>query len=61
MVNVGGDIVTVCNGFPGQEKYLFKLSCINDNCTWDKMAQELKTPRTKCSALNIPYDYANCN
>ena len=61
MVNVGGDIVTVCNGYLGQEKHLYRLSCINNVCTWDKMAQELKTPRTKCVALNIPYNYANCN
>ena len=40
---------------------IFKFSCSNNDCKWDTLPEELKTPRSLFTAIVIPDDFIECN
>ena len=39
---------------------IYKLSCSNDECKWDKLTKELKTPSVYLTAIPLPDDFIEC-
>ena len=63
MVRVGFDII-VLGGSSNKDVYdpkLFKLSCTNDICQWETLAQKLQTPRRFFVAIPIQDDFVKCD
>ena len=60
MVRMGKDLVVVggkhCYTSQLSES-LFRLSCFNNTCSWEKLKEEMDIPRTIFVAVAIPDDF----
>ena len=69
MVSIGYDLVVIggCNDWLDGQPHcqsvsgsFYKLSCSNNLCKWDKLPEELKTPRGWFTAMTLPDDFIEC-
>ena len=63
MVSIGYDLIVI-GGIPiggGYSGSIYKLSCSNNVCKWDKLLTQLKVPRYDFTAIPLPNDFIECN
>ena len=62
MVRIGYDLIVIggTNENKNQSGALYKLSCWNHNCKWEKLTQKLKIPREEFVAIPIPESFITC-
>ena len=68
MVEFGNDLIVI-GGYgrfeddhddhdhDGASPYILRLYCINGNCQWDTLPQQLKFPRFDGMAMKVPHDF----
>ena len=72
MVSIGYDLIVIgggpkTNGLSGLSglfnfnSLIYKLSCSNHVCKWDKLQEELKTNRGYFTAIPLPDEFIDCN
>ena len=49
------------DGIRNYSEALFKLSCTNNECEWEKLPQNLTIPRSEFVAIPVPDDFITCN
>ena len=62
MVSIGYDLILI--GGATNDSFLnsiYKLSCSNHMCKWDKLQEELKTTRVFFTAIPLPEEFIDCN
>ena len=62
MVSIGYDLIVI-GGDRGGGSFsgsIYKLSCSNFVCKWEKLQMELKVPRARFTAIPLPDDFINC-
>ena len=63
MVNLNDNTLVVIGGGGGGGQYstFHQFTCGNGDCKWQKMSQELSSPRLFHVAMAIPDDLLDCN
>ena len=67
IVRIGLDLLVLggfnpnANGIRYYSEELFKLSCTNNECEWEKLPQNLTIPRSEFVAIPVPDDFITCN
>ena len=63
MVRVGNDLIII-GGKDSMDDpcdSILKLSCNNQNCTWEIQSQKLKIARYSFVSLTVPDDFVTCD
>ena len=62
MVSIGYDLIVIGGfGYGGNDSgSIYKLSCSNNLCKWDKLPEELKIPRRYFAAIHLPENFIDC-
>ena len=66
MVRVGNDLIVLGgNSNPlqlsGCSDSLFRLSCTNNTCKWQELAQKLESAKSGFVAIPVPDDFVTCD
>ena len=60
MVQIGNEvIVSGGNDGTGEQKAFYKLSCISQGCTWQRMTTELSVARSDHVAVVVPDNFVD--
>ena len=62
MVSIGYDLIVIGGDIGGGSfsGSIYKLSCSNFVCKWEKLQMELKVPRARFTAIPLPDDFISC-
>ena len=62
MVSIGYDLIVI-GGYDGSSRSgsIYKFFCSNHICKWDKLPEELKTPRSFFTAILLPDNFIDCS
>ena len=61
LVSIGYDLIVIGGWDGSYSGSIYKLSCSNNVCNWDKLQTELKVPRYEFTAILLPDDFIDCN